>query len=127
MVEQKAKSASEKVAALKAKPKTNTAVSGKTKTAIAALATTAKKVTAKKTVAAVAELTKTKPPAKKAAAAKVKPSAAAKKTVANPSPEERYRMVQTAAYFIAEQYGFEGHSDEHWAVAEREIAEKLDQ
>ncbi|MGB9093225.1 MAG: DUF2934 domain-containing protein [Gallionella sp.] len=43
----------------------------------------------------------------------------------NPTPEERYRMVETAAYFIAEQHGFQGRSDEHWAAAERAIAAKL--
>lgn len=49
------------------------------------------------------------------------------KTAAKPTPEERYRMVETAAYFIAEQHGFQGRSDEHWAAAEREIAAKLGQ
>jgi Protein of unknown function (DUF2934) len=44
-----------------------------------------------------------------------------------PTPEERYRMVQTAAYFIAEQHDFQGRSDEHWAAAERAIALKLGQ
>ncbi|MDH4216203.1 MAG: DUF2934 domain-containing protein [Gallionella sp.] len=34
-------------------------------------------------------------------------------------------MVETAAYFIAEQHGFQGRSDEHWAAAEREIAARL--
>lgn len=53
--------------------------------------------------------------------------AAARKPAAKPTPEERYRMVETAAYFIAEQHGFQGRSDEHWAAAEREIAAKLGQ
>ena len=44
-----------------------------------------------------------------------------------PTLEERYRMVETAAYFIAEQHGFHGRSDEHWAAAERAIAGKLGQ
>jgi hypothetical protein len=59
---------------------------------------------------------------KKAATTKVKPI---QKTAKKPTPEERYRMVETAAYFIAEQHGFQGRSDEHWAVAEREIAVQL--
>jgi len=42
-----------------------------------------------------------------------------------PTSEERYRMIETAAYFIAEQHGFHGHADEHWAAAEREIAARL--
>jgi hypothetical protein len=44
-----------------------------------------------------------------------------------PTPEERYRMVETAAYFIAEKHGFQGRTDEHWAAAERAIAAKLGQ
>lgn len=96
----------------------------------------------KKTLAPVAEPKKTKPPAvkktaapaakikapaKQAAATKATPPAAANKTTAKPTPEERYRMVETAAYFIAEQHGFQGRSDEHWAAAERAIAAKLGQ
>jgi hypothetical protein len=40
-----------------------------------------------------------------------------------PSAEERYRMVQSAAYFIAEKDGFQHGCDaQYWARAEREIA-----
>ena len=42
-----------------------------------------------------------------------------------PTPEEHYRMVQTAAYFIAERNGFEGNSAEDWAQAELEVADAL--
>jgi hypothetical protein len=52
--------------------------------------------------------------------------AASQKTAAKPTAEERYRMVEVAAYFIAERHGFDGRPDEHWAAAEREIACKLD-
>lgn len=61
--------------------------------------------------------------AQKTAAAKARP--AARKAVAQPSPEERYRMVQTAAYFIAERNGFGGCPSEYWAAAELEIANRL--
>ncbi|HEY0666027.1 MAG TPA: DUF2934 domain-containing protein [Gallionella sp.] len=44
---------------------------------------------------------------------------------AAPTPEERYRMVQTAAYFIAERCGFQGDSAAHWAAAELEITAML--
>jgi hypothetical protein len=64
--------------------------------------------------------------AAKAAERKADPSTQ-NKPAAKPTPEERYRMVETAAYFIAEQHGFQGRSDEHWAAAEREIAAKLGQ
>ncbi|OGS72621.1 MAG: hypothetical protein A2063_00645 [Gallionellales bacterium GWA2_60_142] len=56
--------------------------------------------------------------ARKAAAPKAKKAA-------TPSPEERYRMVETAAYFIAERHGFQGNSTEHWVEAERQIAAML--
>ena len=39
-----------------------------------------------------------------------------------PSPEERYRMVCEAAYFIAERRGFVGgDSAQDWVLAERQI------
>jgi len=140
MVEQKATPVSKKVATAKPKIRTSSASTGKTKSAdMEAVKTTTKKVAAKKTVAAAAEPKKTKlpaakkaaasaaeitPAARKAASVKVTPLASTKKEMAKPSPEERYRMVETAAYFIAEQHGFQGRSDEHWAAAEREIAAK---
>ena len=41
------------------------------------------------------------------------------------TPEERYRMVQTAAYYIAERNGFRGDSIMYWAAAEAEISARL--
>lgn len=72
--------------------------------------------------AAVAEETVAKKPAARKAAA---PKAKAAAKVVQPSAQERYRMVETAAYYIAERSGFQGCTTEHWAAAEREIAEKL--
>jgi hypothetical protein len=141
MVEQKAGSAAKKPAIARTVSK----VAGKPKTTKAALTAPAKKTPAKKT--AVAEPRKTKlatvkkvaaPAAKKTAAAKksqaakIKPAvarlkpAAARKSV-QPTPEERYRMVETTAYYIAERHGFQGRSDEHWAAAELEVAARLGQ
>ena len=37
------------------------------------------------------------------------------------SPEERYRMIQEAAYYIAERHGFNGDSAYFWSQAEAEI------
>ena len=134
MAMQKAKPAPKKMATAK---KTGATV-GKPKTTKTTVASTAKKVAVKKTAPAVAKpktakptavkkastpAVAAKPPVKKAAPAKAAP--AARKTTANPTPEERYRMVETAAYFIAEQHGFQGDSTEHWAAAERQIAEML--
>lgn len=71
-----------------------------------------------------------KSPAKKAA-----PKAAAKKPAAKKpapvakkpalTPEQRYQMIQDAAYFIAERHGFSGDSAYFWSLAEAEINAKL--
>jgi hypothetical protein len=135
MTEQKAKPATKKVTTAKA----GSAVSSKTKTAKAGTKATAKKVVEKKpTVVAdpkkskapaakkvATPVTKKKAPETKTATAIAKP-ATTRKTIGKPTPEERYRMVETTAYFIAERNGFQGDSTEHWAAAEREIAAKLD-
>ncbi|MDS4013959.1 MAG: DUF2934 domain-containing protein [Candidatus Accumulibacter sp.] len=42
-----------------------------------------------------------------------------------PSPEERYRMIESAAYFIAEKDGFRDCSTRYWALAEQEVAQRL--
>ena len=57
----------------------------------------------------------------KAAPAKAAP--AAKKPAI--SPEQRYQMIQDAAYFIAERHGFNGDSAYFWSLAEAEINAKL--
>lgn len=142
MVEQKLKTVSKKIVAAKTRPKTSTAASGKKKSAVAAVSASKKIVVVKKTVAAVVKTKKSKPtavkkvikpaaeikaPAKKSASNRSKPLHTADNFVAKPTPEERYRMVETAAYYIAEQHGFQGRSDEHWAAAEREIVKQLGQ
>ncbi len=156
MTEQKAKSAIKKVTTAKsgAAPDVKSKAG---KVTVAAKKPVVKKPVVKKPTAEIpaaktlplspAKLKTAKPPKKVAAAAvenkappvkagndKADPATAVRtaakstpKTAAKPTPEERYRMVETAAYFIAEQHGFQGRSDEHWAAAEREIAAKLGQ
>lgn len=51
--------------------------------------------------------------------------AVSKKTTAKPSPEERYQMIELAAYFIAEKNGFQGCTSDYWKQAEAQIAEQL--
>jgi hypothetical protein len=114
VTEQKTKPITKKVATAMA----GSAIAGKQKTTKARTVATATQPVAQKPVA--------KKPVAKTATTNEKP-ATTQKRVANPTPEERYRMVETAAYFIAEQHGFKGRSDEHWAAAEREIAAKLGQ
>jgi hypothetical protein len=104
------------------KPATKPAA--KKTTAAASSKVTAKKVTAKTTTTKTA--TVKKPAAKPVAvAAEKKPAAKAKAAPAKvnlaPSPEQRYRMVQDAAYFIAEKNGFKAGSMDYWIAAEIEI------
>jgi hypothetical protein len=72
--------------------------------------------------------TATEATAKKAAGRKKSaPSGASKKLAPKGpiSPEERYRMIQEAAYFRAEKEGFEGDPWKCWLVAEAEIDARL--
>jgi hypothetical protein len=41
------------------------------------------------------------------------------------SAEERYRMVEVAAYFLAERNRFSGNPVEYWTQAEAQIASLL--
>ena len=61
---------------------------------------------------------------KKTTAPKVakKPVAVAKKSAApKVSPEERQKMIEREAYFIAEKQGFQGDSHAHWVAAVKKI------
>jgi len=60
--------------------------------------------------------------AKKPAKKVVKKVAPKKKGV---SPEQRYTMVQEAAYFIAERHGFCGDSSHFWWLAEMEVSKQF--
>lgn len=60
---------------------------------------------------------------KPAAKAVAKPAPAAKKPAL--TPEQRYQMIQDAAYYIAERHGFNGDSAYFWSLAEAEINTKL--
>ena len=115
------------------KPPVTKPAAKKTTAATATPKATAKKATGKattaKTPAAVKPATTVRKPAEKtvkpvvpekkaAAPAKATPA----KTPAAPTPEQRYRMVQDAAYFIAEKNGFKAGSMDYWIAAEAEIA-----
>jgi hypothetical protein len=70
-----------------------------------------------------------KPAAPKAAAKPAAKKPAARKSPAKTalSPAERYKMVEVAAYYIAERNGFEGDSQAFWAEAEIQISKQLGQ
>lgn len=82
---------------------------------------------------ATPKATVTKAAAPKAAVAEPKPAKApaVKKTTtkiktASVTPEQRYHMISTAAYFLAERRGFSGSYEmQDWISAEFEIEAKL--
>jgi DUF2934 family protein len=76
----------------------------------------AKKTTTKTPVKTA---TAKKPAAKKPA---VKKASATK--IRKISAEERYKMVEVAAYYIAENNNFQGNSIDFWIAAEEEISKK---
>ncbi|MEO8343407.1 MAG: DUF2934 domain-containing protein [Gallionella sp.] len=140
MAEKKVKPATKKLVPKKA----GSAVKSKTPITKTAKKPGVKKPAIKKTAATMAKPKKTRVPAVKKAGTSIKKKTphtqipgskaatsnatpATTQIAVKPTPSERYRMVETAAYFIAEQHGFHGRSDEHWATAEREIAAKLGQ
>ena len=90
----------------------------------------AKPVAAAKPAAKPVKAATPAPAVKKAVAKPVKPVAEAAPKSAAPSTttvsaEERYQMIQQAAYFLAERQGFVGDSSGHWIEAERQINEQL--
>jgi hypothetical protein len=90
----------------------------------------ARKTTAAKASASAAENT---PAARKAAPRKTaatagtgtKASAKMATKASEVTPEQRYRMVQDAAYYIAERNGFVGDNHAYWLEAEQAIDAQL--
>ncbi len=85
-----------------------------------------KKATASKAAAKPKAAVKPKPAAKKETPA-VKKTTAAKKPAEKKSKatisdlEQRYRMIEVAAYYIAEKDGFAGSPVDYWIAAELQI------
>lgn len=75
------------------------------------------------------EVAKAAPVAKPAPAAKpvaaVKPAAPAKSAAKTISAQERYHMIDEAAYYRAEKSGFQVDPHANWVAAEKEIDELL--
>jgi Protein of unknown function (DUF2934) len=88
------------------------------KTAVAKKPAAVKKPAAKKPTVKKAS----KPSTSKASTAK---TSTVKTSTAKISAAERYRMVETAAYFIAERNGFTGNSADYWIAAEAQIKKML--
>ncbi|NCA81860.1 MAG: DUF2934 domain-containing protein [Opitutae bacterium] len=81
-----------------------------------------KKTPAKKAVAKAAPVQKPVAKAAPKAVAAAKPAAKKKPEI---SPEQRYKMIEQAAYFIAERHGFNGDSAYFWSLAEAEVGHRL--
>jgi Protein of unknown function (DUF2934) len=77
----------------------------------------AKKAVVKKV--AVKKAAVKKPATKKAATKKI---STAKSTL---SGFERYKMIEVAAYYLAEKKGFTGNAADYWVTAEKDIDKKL--
>jgi 2-polyprenyl-3-methyl-5-hydroxy-6-metoxy-1,4-benzoquinol methylase len=88
---------------------------------------TVKKTAVKKAkVPTTSQVTKPKATAaKKTAVAKAPATKVAKKVVRVISNEERYKMIEQAAYYIAERSGFKADPKESWIVAEKEVDARL--
>jgi len=85
----------------------------------------AKKPAAKPAAKTAAAKPAAKKPVAKKAAAKKPAAPMSKKVVAAPGAEERYKMVEVAAYYIAERNGFVGDPSAFWAEAEMQISKLL--
>lgn len=110
---------------------TKSATSSTAKKVVAATKVTPKATAVAKTPAAKVAVKKVAAP--KAAAVEAKPEKApaikkpvAKKKEVSVSPEQRYHMISTAAYFLAEHRGFAGDYEmQDWISAEAAIDAQL--
>lgn len=87
--------------------------------------TTAKKPTAAKPASKAKATAAKTPAAKKPVARKPAAPKAARSAAKTPSAEERYKMIEVAAYFIAERNSFEGSPVDYWTQAEIQISKLL--
>jgi Protein of unknown function (DUF2934) len=78
---------------------------------------------APKTVAKKAPSTKVAAPKKATPKKAAMKKASAKKTAAM-SGFERYKMIEVAAYYMAEKNGFAGNAADYWIAAEVVISKK---
>ena len=85
-----------------------------------------KAISSEKKATSSVKVTATKiKPASKSTDKAAAPKKAATAKVNKISPEERYRMVEVAAYFMAERNGFAGNPVGYWTAAEAQISKLL--
>ncbi|MFA5825695.1 MAG: DUF2934 domain-containing protein [Gallionellaceae bacterium] len=118
-------------AAKKTPVSTKSATSSTAKKVVAASKVTPKATAVAKTPAAKVAVKKAATPKAAAVDAKAGKAPVIKKTVAKKkeisvSPEQRYHMISTAAYFLAEHRGFAGgYEMQDWISAEAAIDTQL--
>jgi hypothetical protein len=88
------------------------------------MATAKKKTTARK-ASKSAPTTSRVAAGEKPAKTAVRKSNGRKPAPASVAAEERYRMIELAAYYAAEKDGFKGNSSDYWAKAEAEVNARL--
>jgi hypothetical protein len=73
----------------------------------------------------VKKTTTKKPAVNKATAAKTTVKKTSAPKTRKISAEERYKMIEVAAYYIAEHHNFQGSAIDFWIAAEEEINKKI--
>jgi hypothetical protein len=73
----------------------------------------------------IKKATPKKPAVKKTAAAKTTTTKTSTTKARKISAEERYKMIEVAAYYIAEHNHFQGNAIDFWIAAEHEVAQKI--
>lgn len=71
--------------------------------------------------AAAAPVTQKRAPAAPKKKAVVAKPVSAKPAIKTVSPEERFKMIEQAAYFRAEKHGFQVDPQANWVAAEKEV------
>jgi hypothetical protein len=66
-----------------------------------------------------------KPALKKTTAAKITTTKNSTAKTRKISAEERYKMIEVAAYYIAEHNNFQGSAIDFWIAAEEEVNKKI--
>lgn len=73
----------------------------------------------------VKKISSTEPVAKKTTSTKVKSTKVSTAKGRKISAEERYKMIEVAAYYIAEHNNFQGNAIDFWIAAEKEVNKKI--
>ncbi len=99
----------------------DSATAASTKQAANAKNAASAKVTAKAATRKPTAPSSARPAANQATSQAAKPRAKASGSARTPSRAQRHKMIEEAAYFLAEKNFFAGHSVDYWVAAEAQI------